>query len=208
MYVFKFSICSWPLQQPHARPKTEYNDPARISRRVTTLRLMHFLWHKQFVVVDSKLDTLEENLNRVKRELEIPEEKEQVRPIFSVCEALRSIGSVRRFANCWFIDTRWLLNAHFFYCSYLITHRKYFVCFFVAFVVLCFFCLVVVFWSACQIAKSLRHLKFSCLQKGEAELRYQWVLFMPLFVTYKRLTLLKLLLFLLLNFFRETLFNY
>lgn len=27
--------------------------------------------------VDSKLDTLEENLNRVKRELEIPEEKEQ-----------------------------------------------------------------------------------------------------------------------------------
>ena len=57
---------------------------------------------------------MEENLNRVKRELEIPEEKEQVRPIFSVYEALRSIGSVRRCANCWFIDTWWLLNAHFF----------------------------------------------------------------------------------------------
>ena len=84
----------------------------------------------------------------------------------------------------------------------LLSHHQseIFCLFFFAFVVSYLFCLVVLFWSACQIAKSLRHLEFSCLQKGEAELGYQWVLFMPLFVTYKRLTLLKLLLFLLLNF--------
>lgn len=124
-FQYVHDLCSSPMLVP----KQSNNDPARISRRVTTLRLMHFLWHKQLVVVDSKLDTLEENLNRVKRELEIQEEKEQVRPIFSVYEALRIIGSVRRCANCWFIDTWWLLNAHFFYCAYL-THRRYFVCLF------------------------------------------------------------------------------
>ena len=139
--------CSSPMLVP----KQSNNDPARISRRVTTLRLMHFLWHKQLVVVDSKLDTLEENLNRVKRELEIPEEKEQVRPIFSVYEALRSIGSVRRFANCWFIDTWWLLNAHFFYCSYLITSRKYFVCLFFLWFLLFYICFVWLFCSGLHV---------------------------------------------------------